>query len=158
MDLSLKNAADGRIFEKLVPIVKGSDFVFTYVSTDIEVDTKRLIAYCFDNGIRVAVPVSLECTLDFYEIHGFDDLAEGRYNILEPVKRDSVVRSTERSVCIVPALCADESGLRLGYGKGYYDRYLSDFKGKSVIICYSNFRMEVPAELHDRRADLVIFD
>lgn len=155
---AVKNAADENIFLQLVPLLASADIVFTYVSTEIEVETRRLIQYCFDNNVRVAVPVSGDTELDFYEIHAFAELDIGRYGILEPSDMSSTAAATERSLCIVPALCADGNGYRLGYGKGYYDRFLSRFPGKSVIICYSDHKMTVPTETHDKKADLTIFD
>lgn len=153
-----KALRDKDIFMQLMPLVQRADVVFTYVSTEIEVDTRLLMSHCFAMGIPVAVPVSGDTELDFFFIRSFGELSEGRYGIMEPVCRTNAAVPTGRSLCVVPALCADGSGLRLGYGKGYYDRYLSGFPGTSVIICYSDFRREVPAEPHDRRADITIFD
>lgn len=158
MDKALRMSADESIFQQLVPLVKDADIVLTYVSTEIEVDTRRLLQFCFDNDIRVGVPVSGDTELEFYEIRSFAELEDGRYGILEPVNRIKQIEVSEASLCIVPALCADGSGLRLGYGKGYYDRFLSRFRGKSVIICYRRHKMTVPTEPHDEKADLTIFD
>lgn len=153
-----KKAADADIFRRIRPLADSADIVFTYVSTKIEVDTRRLLEYCFANGITAAVPVSGESELSFFPITDLSQLAEGRFGILEPVCRDKEILPTERSLCVVPALCADGSGLRLGYGRGYYDRYLADFPGRSAVICYRSFMREVPAEPHDRKADITIFD
>ncbi len=158
MDSSRRQHADMSIFGQLKPLIDKSDSVLTYVSTDIEVDTRRVLEYCLRIGKRVAVPVSGDSELFFYEIKSIDDLSAGRFGILEPVCRENIFVGGADSLCIVPALCADGNGLRLGYGRGYYDRYLSDFMGTSVIICYADFRMEVPAEPHDRKASLTIFD
>lgn len=156
MDFRAKSAADKRIFEQLKPYAEKASAVFCYVSTEIEVDTRKLLQFCFERKIPVAVPVSGDTVLTFCQIQSFADLAEGRYGILEPVKK-LPVQPDENTLCVVPALCADGYGLRLGYGKGYYDRFLSGFRGTSVIICYEAFRMEVPAEPHDKRADFTLF-
>lgn len=153
-----KEKAEADIFEKIRPLLDRADIVFTYCSTEIEVGTRRIIAYCLEKGIKVALPVSGDTQLAFYCINSVDELQIGRYGIDEPVNREVECVSTERSVCIVPALCADGYGARLGYGKGYYDRYLTDFRGLSVIICYDEFCMEVPCETHDVRADMTIFN
>ena len=158
MNASRKAAQDNDIFCQLKEIAEGASGVLCYVSTEIEVDTRRFLEHCFANNIPVAVPVSGDSELTFYEIKGFDELSEGRFGILEPVKREREFIGDERSLCITPALCADGKGLRLGYGRGYYDRYLSGYAGRSVIICYSDFRMDVPSEPHDRRADITVFD
>ncbi len=158
MPSELKAAADRDIFEKIIPLLDQVDKVFTYVSTDIEVSTRGILEYCFEHNIPVFCPVSGDTELFFYPINSFRDLAKGRYGILEPINRDIPAQGGASTLCVVPALCADGTGLRLGYGKGYYDRFLSGFKGKSVIICYRCFKMEVPAEAHDKRADITIFD
>lgn len=157
MPPALKSAADERIFQRLVPLLEAADIVLTYVSTDIEVDTRRVLQYCFDRGIPAAVPVSGDTELTFYKINSFSQLKVGRFGILEPVGGTAAVCS-QRSLCIVPALCADGDGFRLGYGKGYYDRFIARFEGVSVIVCYADFRMPVPSEPHDKKAELTIFD
>lgn len=154
----VKYAADTDIFRQLVPLADKASAVFTYASTPIEVDTRMIIDYCLERGIPVATPVSGDTELTFYFIRSAAELSAGRYGIDEPTDRNAPAVPDRNALCIVPALCADGTGLRLGYGKGYYDRYLADFCGSSVIVCYSAFRMDVPSEPHDRRADITIFD
>ena len=158
MPRDIREAADIDIFEQIKPLLSKAGAVFTYASTPIEVDTRRIIDYCLEQGIPVALPVSGDTELTFYFIKSADELSAGRYGIDEPTDRTAQAVPDEHSLCIVPALCADGTGLRLGYGKGYYDRFLSSFGGKSVIICYSSFKREVPSEPHDRRADMTVFD
>lgn len=157
MDPAAKNAADLDIFEQLKPLADRSSLVLTYASTPIEADTRRLIEYCLENGIPVALPRSGDTVLSFYLIDSEDQLTAGRFGIDEPPDDNPAVFD-EKALCVVPALCADETGARLGYGRGYYDRFLSKFSGTSVIICYSDFMREVPTEPHDFKANLTIFD
>lgn len=152
-----RRTADERIFGRLKPYLDNAEAVFTYVSTRFETDTRRIIDYCFEKGIPVAAPVSGDKEMKFFFIDGAEELAEGRFGILEPINRDNEATSDERSVCVVPALSADESGLRLGYGGGYYDRFLPRFRGTSIVISYGALRREIPAEEHDIRADISIF-
>lgn len=157
MSAAEKNAADEDIFEQVKPYADNVGAVFTYASTDIEVDTRRLIAYCLERKIPVALPVSGDTELSFYYITDISELKKGKFGIDEPPP-DKPAFADKDALCVVPALCADGCGLRLGYGRGYYDRFLSDFRGRSVILCYSSFKRDVPAEPHDIRADLTIFD
>lgn len=157
MDLTEKALADANIFEQLKPLVEKAGAVFTYASTEIEVDTRRLIEYCLERKIPVALPVSRDEELDFFFINSIDELQKGRYNIDEPPQNHPAIPD-KNTLCIVPALCADGEGLRLGYGKGYYDRFLKDFMGISAIICYASFKQEVPAEPHDVRCDYTFFN
>lgn len=158
MSAEAKAQSDAIIFQRLLPYLRQAGSVFTYVSTEIEVGTHELMSWCFRHNIPVAVPVSGDSELTFYQVSSFEELAEGRFHILEPTERTVPLLPDENSLCIVPALLCDRTGLRLGYGRGYYDRYLAAFPGKSVVICYSGFVGDVPAEPHDRRADLVITD
>ncbi|MGN0683476.1 MAG: 5-formyltetrahydrofolate cyclo-ligase [Oscillospiraceae bacterium] len=157
MDKNIKALADSDIFEQIKPLLDGVSSVFTYASTDIEVDTRRLIDFCLEQDIPVALPISGDTELSFYFIEGTDELSCGRFGIDEPPAIRPAVPD-ENTLCVVPALCADGTGLRLGYGRGYYDRFLETFVGKSVIVCYKAFKRSVPTEEHDRKADLTIFD
>lgn len=157
MDAAEKTAADEDIFEQLKPFVDKAGAVFTYASTDIEVDTRRLISYCLERKIPVALPVSGDTELSFYYITDVSELKKGRFGIDEPPRNKPAV-ADKYTLCVVPALCADGEGLRLGYGRGYYDRFLSGFAGCSVIVCYGTFKQAVPAEPHDIRANFTIFD
>lgn len=157
MSTAEKAAADLDIFEQIKPYLDKSSGVFTYASTDIEVDTRRIIAYCLERGIPTALPVSGDRELSFYYIESTDKLIKGKFNIDEPPQDYSAV-ADKNTLCIVPALCADGEGLRLGYGKGYYDRFLNGFTGKSVILCYKGFKRSVPAEPHDIKASFTIFN
>lgn len=157
MDRELRDAADRDIFEQLKPFMDRAGAVFIYASTEIEVDTRRAIAYCLERGIPVALPVSGDTELSFYYIKSATELSRGRFGIDEPPRENPAI-ADERTLCVVPALCADGNGARLGYGKGYYDRFLSGFSGSSVILCYKANRREVPAESHDVKTGFTIFD
>ncbi len=157
MDKALKERADRDIFEQLLLMVDAAKSVFTYASTPIEVDTRRVIDYCLEKGIPTALPVSGDTELDFYYIENTGELSRGRFGIDEPLKIRKAA-ADKNTLCIVPALCADGLGYRLGYGRGYYDRFLSGFEGTSVIICYKDFKRVVPTEFHDKKADYTIFD
>ena len=153
-----KQEMDERIFAGLLPFVEKCSGVFTYVSTEIEVDTSRVIEWCFSHKKPVFTPVSGECELTFYQVRGWPELSAGRFGIQEPAVRTAPAVADKGSLCIVPALCCDRNGYRLGYGRGYYDRFLAGFPGRSAVICYSDFIMEIPCEAHDLYADLVITD
>lgn len=157
MSADEKLYADMDIFSQIKTLLDKASMVFTYASTDIEVDTRRIIAYCLEHRIPIALPVSGEFELAFYFINSASDLKRGRFNIDEP-PRTFPAKADKDTLCIVPALCADGEGLRLGYGRGYYDRFLSGFEGESAILCYKGFKRIVPAEPHDVKANITIFD
>lgn len=157
MNASEKNDADLDIFDQIKTYLDRASAVFTYASTANEVDTRQIIAYCLERGIPTALPVSGDSEISFFYIKKTDELIKGRFNIDEPPQLHSAA-ADKNTLCVVPALCADGEGLRLGYGKGYYDRFLSGFIGQSVILCYKSFKRSVPAEPHDIKADFTIFN
>lgn len=116
--------------------------ILCYVSNCIEVDTLRIIRNAFLNGKNVAVPRCVEGTneMHFQLINSLDELQKGSYNILEPKEDEKrVVKDFTDCVCVVPALAFDLKGYRLGYGKGFYDRFLTENSVVSVGICYDSF-------------------
>ena len=138
----------------------GASVVYTYVSKPLEVDTLRLIEAAFADGKRVAVPRCLPETLklEFYEIASAADLMPGCYGVLEPApEKCRPARESAGALCIVPGLSFDSQGYRLGYGKGYYDRFLADFSGVTVGLCYSGCtRWDLPHGYYDRPVDILV--
>lgn len=137
-----------------------AETVFAYVSKPIEVDTIALIEAAWANRKRVAVPRCIPETfgMEFYYITSFSDLQPGSFGVLEPAaERCSPVPPGTPGLCIVPGLGFDTQGYRLGYGKGYYDRFLSGFQGRTVGICYSGcVQWNLPHGYYDRPVDLLI--
>ncbi len=136
------------------------DTLLCYVSTDIEVDTKAIIKHALEDGKRVAVPRCIPDTrlMGFYYIRSLEELSPGTFGVPEPTG-DAANLLTDRSkgLCIVPALCYDRRGYRLGYGKGYYDRYLSGFGGTVIGICYSNCIVrQLPHGRFDRPVETLV--
>lgn len=154
-----KAEMDKVLFENIIscPQFNSAELVLAFVSTEIEVDTHRLIQHCFDIGKPVAVPISGETELTFCTITDFSQLHKGKYGIFEPMPIN-IVTDFSDSICFVPALRYDENNYRIGYGKGYYDRFLADYSGLSAGLCYTSFIGEVPVDKLDRSVDIVITD
>lgn len=137
-----------------------NDWLLIYVSTPIEVDTHRIIERALADGKRVAVPrcVPDSREMEFYEIHSPADLEPGSFGVLEPLPREeTLLKDLSRGLCVIPAFCYDFSGYRLGYGKGYYDRFLARFGGNMIGICYSDcIRHHLPHGRFDRAVELVV--
>ncbi len=125
-----KERLDTRIRERLVSskAYKNCDILLTYVSTPIEVDTRGIISAAFSDGKTVAVPKCTDSSgnMTFYVIENFEQLEPGAFSVLEPsAEKCRPAERFENAVCIVPALAYDMDGYRIGYGGGYYDRFLS---------------------------------
>ena len=143
MDPVKKSRCDEIIFDKIVSsrYYRDCDMILTYVSTDIEVDTLALIDRALSDGKTVAVPrcsMTEKGIMNFYEIRSTDDLERGAFSLLEPdTRRCRRVSDFRHSLCIIPGLAFDMKGYRLGYGGGYYDRFLSAHPGiHKMGICY----------------------
>ena len=138
---------------------KNADKIFAYWSVDSEVDTFNIISKALNDMKMVALP---KCTdkdgnMEFYYIASIDDLLDGMYGIKEPPVVHSADNFTESSLCIVPALAFDIKGFRLGYGKGYYDRFLERFKGISMGLCFSDCLCEkLPRDSYDKKVDYIV--
>ncbi len=162
MNAEQKIGLDSTIQSRLLalPEYANSGIVFTYVSKSIEVDTIALIKAALANRKQVAVPRCVPDTYDmeFYYITSLDDLGKGSFGVLEPIPSQcGLVPADATGLCIVPGLSFDAQGFRLGYGKGYYDRFLASFKGVTVGICYAGcVQWNLPHGYYDKPVDLLI--
>lgn len=118
-----------------------------YAPTAGEIDIMPIARQALADGKAVAFPRCrpAECKMDYHFITTESDLVPGAYGIYEPdpalpmydPKSDDPALA--HPVCIVPGLVFDAQGYRIGYGKGYYDRYLVDFSGVRIGAVYSDF-------------------
>lgn len=139
ISVSEKELFDKNIFTHLINSepFKLSELILIYVSVNDEADTYDLINFSIKNNKRVAVPICENNSMFFCEIHSIDDLVTGKYGIPTVKCGNNIsVNITPETLCIVPALCFDKYGYRIGYGGGYYDRFLSQNKVKTVGVCY----------------------
>lgn len=156
-------ALDGCITQKLLatPEYAEAATVLTYVSVSSEVSTRMFIEGALRDGKTVAVPRCLPGhRLEFVAISSLDQLAPAPFNLLEPPKDLSALTEDQmnNSICIVPALFVDTKGYRLGYGAGFYDRFLSTYLGKKICLAYQQnlSREMLPHSAFDVAVDMVI--
>lgn len=156
---------DRAIFEAVsaLPLYRKAGRILFYVSTPQEADTRKLLAAALKEKKEVYVPLCLpESRLAFYRIGCMEDLRPGHFGILEPdPSRCKELEfkpgeSFEDTLCLVPGVAFDVRGYRLGYGKGYYDRFLAERKIPCVGLCYRELVLpELPAEEYDQRVGLL---
>lgn len=135
--------------------------VLLYVAFRNEVETRDLIDQAVSEGKRVLLPVSIKKTreLQLYGVNGSRDLVEGTYGIMEPRRDGEAVSPDQVDLVIVPGVVFDRQGNRLGYGAGYYDRFLERCRKDAARIALA-FDLQVvddlPSEPHDQRIDYII--
>ncbi len=134
--------------------------ILCYVSTPMEVDTTQIINTALKEGKRVAVPRCVEGSrrMELYLIESMDQLSHGSFGVREPrPEACRLLENFDESLCIVPALLYDREGYRLGYGAGYYDRFLAGYKGEKVGIIYdSGIRERLKRGRFDIPVDILI--
>lgn len=135
--------------------------VYLYLSARGEPDTFALARAAWAAGKEALAPLCLdgEGHMRFYAFTSLAQLRPGRWGLLEPDPQQCApARPPEgrRALCLVPGLAFDRSGARLGYGKGYYDRFLAATETDTVGLCYQALLMDrLPAASHDKRVGLV---
>lgn len=158
-----RSVLDDRITQKLLVTSEYAEAttVLTYVSVSSEVSTRMFIECALRDGKTVAVPRCLpgHC-LEFVAIASVEQLVSAPFNLLEPSKDLSALTENHmnNSICIVPALLVDTKGYRLGYGAGFYDRFLSTYSGKKICLAYQQnlSKAMLPHTEFDVPVDMVI--
>ena len=118
------------------PIYQKSKRIGIYVHLPFEVETQSLIEVMLKNH-KVCVPKVEGNDMNFYQIHSLNDLKEGHFHVLEP-KSSQLILPQDIDLMIIPMLAFDQTNHRLGYGKGYYDRYLSNcFQGYKLGLAFA---------------------
>lgn len=153
-----KEILDNLIFESVIhdENVINSRCILLYMSLDDEVNTRKYIDYFSDKII--GIPKVVGDDIKFYQISDFSDVSVGKFNILEPNTKTEIT-SFNDTVIIVPGICFDINRYRIGYGKGFYDRFLCDKSIYSIGICYDECLIsDVLHDSHDIKLCRVISD
>lgn len=129
-------------------------------STEIEWNTMPIIQKAWSEGKGVAVPKtdSTKSTMKFYLIKNEGQLKVGYGNILEPIiELSRFIDKFEIDLLIVPGIVFDKYGYRIGFGGGYYDRFLTNFTNETVSLLSSKQLVDkLPIEKHDINVQYLI--
>jgi 5-formyltetrahydrofolate cyclo-ligase len=140
----------------LTPEFVAATVVGLYSPVRNEVFTEEIFTEARRCGKTVTYPRVRGTLLDFVEVRERQELEPGAYGILEP-GGVRVVPLAALELIVVPGVAFDLAGHRLGYGKGFYDRFLHERKGHLVGLCFDFQLVEkLPAEVHDVRMNMVV--
>ncbi|MDD4956991.1 MAG: 5-formyltetrahydrofolate cyclo-ligase [Candidatus Omnitrophica bacterium] len=144
---------------------KGSRTVMAYVSLPSEVGTDQFIQEAMERGKRIVVPYigPDDQRIIASELTSVEELEKGPFGISQPGQgRFKAIPLKEIDLIVVPAIAYDKKNMRLGRGKGYYDRFLAEegLSSANTIGVAFNFQIvdEIPSDPHDRPVQRVITD
>ena len=160
IDVEKKKALDAMILEQISrsEVFLAASSLLIYAPQKDEINLLPLLRLARQKGIPVGFPRcdTATTTMQFYELEVGKRLVMGAYNIPEPPADAPLCPIDEHTLCILPGLTFDPMGGRLGYGKGYYDRFLATFPGvRSAAVYESLLVKRVPTEEHDRPVALL---
>ena len=140
------------------PWFQAAESVMAYAAIPPEADLQGVLAAALDQGKRLLLPrCDADGIMTAREVRSLSELQAGAYGILEPSPEAKVVPAAQIDLILVPGLAFDKRGRRMGRGKGYYDRFLAEFAGKTMGIS-TLLVPEVPTESWDRTMDAVVTD
>ncbi len=129
-----------------------------YKSLDYEVNTDKLIDHSLSIGKTVLLPRVIDDDMAFLELTAKTILIKSNFGVFEPIADKSYPKD-KIDLVIVPGVCFDYDKNRLGFGKGYYDKYLKDTKMKKIGICFEEQICKcLPTDSNDIKMDLIITD
>ena len=162
ISLEARELLDTAICANAITFLKNNnvDTLLAYYPVKGEPNIKGIISWAFSNKKRVAFPIcnSEDCTLSFRCVESFSQLISGAYDIPEPPLSAPLLTDFDNSICLVPGLIFDTNGNRMGYGKGYYDRFMSTYNGQTVGLVYETFYINspLPCDEYDLAVNIVI--
>ncbi len=161
-DQQRKNELDTEIQIRLLISreYREADTVLLYMARSHEIATSKILYAALANHKTVGMPVCIDDEhMIFRRIESKFDLVKGKFGILEPKEICEEIKPDEHTLCVCPALSCDMRGSRLGFGGGYYDRYLSGFAGRKAALCYSDSIIpQIHSFDHDIPMDIIFTD
>lgn len=134
-----KELKDDIIFTNLINEIhyKQTNIIACYLSFNNEVDTYKIIKYSILNNKKIVIPKIKGDDLIFTYFDGdYLKLIKNKYGIYETKDKEKIIDNSLIDLIIVPSICCNTFKYRIGYGKGYYDRYLKNKKMIKTSLCY----------------------
>jgi len=141
-------------------IFSRSNIIGLYYPILNEVQTFRIIHKSFLLKKTVCLPTLQDGKINFFPISTLNDLRMGKYNIKEPLLNNNSI-CQEVDTIITPGIVFDRCGYRIGYGKGYYDKFLKPFSKKNITAIGLGYEFQlvsdsIPYESHDVKLDALV--
>lgn len=139
-----------------------AECIALYAPAHNETDTSMILTAAFETGKRVLYPAVCGHSMVFRQIEALEHLQEGAFGILEPCPSGFDHHVDEADLVVVPGVAFDHIGHRLGYGKGFYDRFLQH-PGRTahlIGLCHDFQVVEspLPADAHDIPMEVIVTD
>lgn len=161
ISLPERAAIDSAICDTIIslPEWKNASLVLVYASSRGEIDLGALYAAAEKDGKAIAFPRCLPDRVMEFAVCRYDELSLGRFSISEPPTSFAAIKSFPTdTLCILPCLLTNRYGFRIGYGGGYYDRFLASHRLTTVAALHHRFLINDTrfAEPFDIPADILI--
>lgn len=142
------------------PYYKESQNIFVFYSVEDEFNTHPFIKQALADDKNVSIPRVADGKKGIMNAHKYeegDELIESSFGIPEPHPEQPQMDPSEIDLIIMPCVTCNNKGERLGYGGGFYDRFLTNFSGKTMLPFYSELQADdIPTESHDRKPHVII--
>ena len=140
---------------KKMHVYQEADTIASYFPIGSEVKTQDIMQEILESGRTLLLPKVIGDKLSFRKISGIKNLEKSNFGIMEP--KEDCEETTKMDLILVPTVGITQCGIRLGYGYGYYDRYLAESKMPSVSLTYSTQVVKlIPFSDHDVKIDWII--
>ena len=160
LEPEIKRVADQALIQRLrsLPAYQAASVIATYLSFPHEVDTSFLIDAAQEDGKQVVIPKTYPKGCMEFVAYDPQNLKPTAFGLLEPEDATQAVDQSKIDLIHVPGVAFQKDGYRIGYGGGYYDRYLADFDGATVSTIYACQEVDFAPAPHDIPVQEVIVD
>ena len=153
----LREIESEQIHENLKKISSyaNSQNIACYSSIGSEINTRNIMLNILEQSKNLLLPRVINDNLEFYVVPNLEKLEKGSFEIMEP--KDSCKKAERIDCVLVPTIAVSKSGVRLGYGNGYYDRFLSSIDAVKISLTYSKQIVKsIPSDSHDVKIDWIV--
>jgi len=153
----LRDISSERIHQNLKRITSftNSQNIACYFPIGSEIDTHNIMLDMLEQDKNLLLPRIVNNNLEFCIVPNLEKLEKGSFEIMEP--KDSCKKAERIDCILVPTIAVSKSGVRLGYGKGYYDRFLSSTDAVKISLTYSKQIVKsIPSDSHDIKIDWIV--